>query len=209
MSRGRTSSASPRNAHQPRRGWVRSLRRARRAIDASLRRIEGSGRVIEAAERFGRRRPLQAAGQLHRASCWLADAAAQLQRAQLRLNDTTQCIESAPERAAGAPVPVMYTILHWIDAAGRLTAVSDHLSDTSTRLVAIAKTAQPSDFRPVIVPPRPAAARWFLQYCPSRPSDRIQQLLRRRRRPAPTAVAEAPRRVSRGRAPPFLSICLL
>jgi hypothetical protein len=181
----------------------------RRAIDASLRRIEGSCRLIEASERFGGRRPLQAADQLQRASGWLADAATQLQRAQVLLNDTTRCMESAPERAAGAPVPVMKAILHWIDAAGRLTAVSDHLQDTSTRLVASANTAQPSDFRPVIVPPRPAAARWFLQYCPSRPGDRIQQLLNRRRRSAPVAVADAPRRVSRGRAPPFVSTCLL
>jgi hypothetical protein len=181
----------------------------RRAIDASLRKIEGSGRVIDAAERFGGTKPLQAVDQLQRVSCWLADAAAQLQRAQLRLNDTTRCMESAPERAGGSPVPVMDAILQWIDAAGRLTAVSEHLQETSAQLVAVAKAAQPSDFRPVIVAPRPAAARWFLQYCPSRPSDRIQQLLERRRRLAPAAVAEAPRRVCRGRAPPFVSICLL
>src|SRR5438067_4839307 len=134
--RGRTSSAPSRNAHRARPGWVRSLRRARRAIDASLRRIDGSCRVIDASERFAGRRPLQAADQLHRVSCWLADAAAQLERAQIRLRDTTACIEAAPERAGGAPVPVMQAILHWIDAAGRLTAVSDHLQETSARLVA-------------------------------------------------------------------------
>jgi hypothetical protein len=209
VSRRNSSSASSRHANHSRRGWIRPLRRARRAIDASLRRIDCSCRVIDASERFGGRRPVQAADQLQRVFHWLADAATQLDRAQIRLRDTSECIESAPECAAGAPLPMMSAILHWIDAAGRLTAVSERLGDTSTGLVAVAKVAQPSDFRPVIAAPRPAAARWFLWYCPSHPSDRIRVLLKRRRRSAPALVADAPRRISRGRAPPFVSICLL
>jgi len=191
-------------SHGSRQGWTRSLRRARRAIDASVRRIEGSCRVIDAAQRFASRRPLRATDHLQQVSGWLVDAAVQLQRAGIRMRDTTECAALAPERAAAAPQGLIDATARWLAAAGRLAVASDRLDDTMARLLRSAKEGSPVDDRPVIPLRRPPSPRWFLQYCPSQPADRIRLLLKRRRRPAPSAVTEAHRRVSRGRAPPSL-----
>lgn len=209
MSRGRTSAAFSGPARQARAGWVRPLRRARRALGSTMRRIEESCRLLDASECLGRQRPLRASHQLILVYKRMTEAGQRLVRANLCIQETLSCIRQAPESAGGAPKPVMLAMLQATDAAVQLHAVMARLSGTSTWLAAVSDTAPASAFRPLIVPPRPPAARWFLEYCPSRPIDRIQQLLKRRRPAVAVTVAEAPKRVSRGRAPPFVSICLL
>jgi len=59
----------------------------RRAIDASVRRIDSTARLIDASERFARRRPLRASDGLVLASIWLSHAAAHLRRAMRDLQD--------------------------------------------------------------------------------------------------------------------------
>jgi hypothetical protein len=56
--------------------WIRPFRRTRTAIERSLRLIDTSSRVIEAAERFAARRPLRATRHYER----VAAALARLQR---------------------------------------------------------------------------------------------------------------------------------
>jgi hypothetical protein len=160
--------------------------------------------VIDAAQRLASRRPLRATDHLQQVSGWLVLAAVQLQRAGIRMRDTTECIALAPERAAGAPQGLIDVTARWIDAAGRLAAASNRLDETMARLLRSVQEGLPVDDRPVIPLRRPPSARWFLQYCPPQPSDRIRLLLQRRRRSAPSAVTEAPRQISRGRAPPSL-----
>jgi hypothetical protein len=181
----------------------------RRAIDATLRRIDGSCRVIDASERFSERRPVHAMWQLNRAAAWLADASVQLERAGFRLKDTMDCLAGAPEEGRGAPARILRETLRSVEAVGELTAVAAHLDAVAARVLQRVLEAHGVDERPVIAAPRPAVPHWFLQYCPPLPADRIRLLLQRRRRPAQAVPTDAPRRVSRGRAPPFVSTCLL
>ena len=180
----------------------------RRATGASLRNIDCSLRAIEATSRFAAQRPFYATVKLVRVGRWIARATAQLGRARSRLHDTLESIERAPHEGWGAPGPMFEATQQWIVAASRLAVTSELLEALMAEVLRYAKEGV-VDPRPVVATPRPAAARWFLRYCPPLPSGRIQILLQRRRRPARTAPADAPRRVSRGRAPPFLSTCPL
>ena len=68
--------------------------------------------------------------------------------------------------------------------------------------------ADPDELRKLIAPPRPVPA-WLVSQYPSRPSDLLRILLLRRRRSRCRATEDAPRRISRGRAPPFVQTCSL
>jgi len=204
----RHRTALRKSAATPRRGWIRPLRRMRRATKACLGWIDCSCRVLEESSRIGTQRPFATTVQLLRVSRWLAAAAAHLQRAEIRLQDTQQSLALAPEEGRGAPEMVIAATQQWVAATSRLLAAQDRLE---VLMAEVLRSAQEGavDPRPVLPTRRPAAARWFLRYCPLPPSNRIRILLQRRRRPACTAPADAPRRVSRGRAPPFVSTCPL
>jgi len=180
----------------------------RRATGASLGNIDCSCRVIETTRRFAAQRPFYATIQLLRVSRWLDRAAVQLWRAESRLRDTTESLMLEPQDGGGAPERIFEATQQWIVASARLAATSEQLNVLMAEVLQWAKEGV-VDPRPAVAAPRPAAARWFLRYCPPLPSDRIWVLLQRRRRPARTTPADAPRRVSRGRAPPFLSTCSL
>ncbi|HEY6136875.1 MAG TPA: hypothetical protein VI670_03840 [Thermoanaerobaculia bacterium] len=164
--------------------------------------------MIEESSRIATQRPFATTVQLLRVSRWLAAATAHLRRAEIRLQDTQQSLALAPEEGRGAPEMVFAATQQWIVATARLLAAQDRLEMVMAEVLRSAK-AGVVDPRPAMPAPRPAAARWFLRYCPSPPGNRIRILLQRRRRPACTAPADAPRRVSRGRAPPFDSTCPL
>ena len=146
--------------------------------------------------------------QLLRVSRWLDVAVAQLERAGFCLQDTERSLLLAPEEGEGAPRMVCEAARQLIDAAIRILATQERLEILMAEALR-SVTEGVVDPRPVVPAPRPAAARWYLRYCPAPPSNRIRILLQRRRRPACTASADAPRRVSRGRAPPFVSACPL
>jgi hypothetical protein len=188
--------ASHENAIDPRSGelragggsWPRTLRQARRALDVSVRRIDSSTRVVGAAQRhaFG---PLNETTQrLKRVSLSIIDAGANLQRAALGLLETNQCIALAPELAAGAPEQCIELTALWIETAQRLAALSNWMEAMLKLCVTGPRTTQirkPEDGHRPAIPVR---------------RQRLTPLL---------TVAEAPRRISRGRAPPLLSTCTL
>jgi hypothetical protein len=64
--------------------------------------------------------------------------------------------------------------------------------------------------RPKVEPPsRPKPPRHRLVHRPANAADRIEALFKRRRRSKAAAPEDAPRGVSRGRAPPSLAVCSL
>jgi hypothetical protein len=168
--------------------WTRALRRTRRSIRSTLHRVEASARVIGAAERFAPSRPAAAVQQLVVAGFWLAEAAADLDRAARGLRDTTDSI-AIDGAAAGAPQRVVDATLHWIVAAGRLVHVSNDLDASFARLsAAIANgVIRNNSLRAPAVATPPRAVQ----------NGNVAG-----------GVAGA-RKISRGRAPPFVSICTL
>ncbi|HEY6138202.1 MAG TPA: hypothetical protein VI670_10610 [Thermoanaerobaculia bacterium] len=195
-----------RHRHRP--GWIHPLRRMQRATEACLRWINCSCAVIDEAILIVARRPVFTTMRLLRACQWLDRATDQLERAGCRLRDTQRSLARAPEEGGAVPQIVCEAAQQWSAAASRLLATHDQLALLLSEVLQWAMEGG-FDIRPVIAASRPAAPRWYLRYCRVQPSNRIRLLLQRRRRPARTASADAPRRVSRGRAPPFVLACPL
>jgi hypothetical protein len=200
-----------------RRSWTRPYRRTRRAIESSLHLISACRRVIEATESLAAERPIRAARRIQVASGWLDRAMAQLHCAAAGLRKTRDRAAQSPEFAFDAPAKLAEATVQWAKAAMELDAFSQRLERASAWLldgvksgsIAIPVEEQGADagktvttFRliaPPILPPD-----WF----PYENNDAPCIPLRRQRSVCPT-VAEAARRIFRGRAPPLVSTCSL
>jgi hypothetical protein len=221
------SSASQTNANHPRRAgvsscgadrvrrlsWTRPFRRTRQAIDRSLRLIEESGRVIEAAERFAAHRPLRAAREYERVSGWLDEATAQLLYAVRALTVTTAKIALSPAQASDAPPLLLEAAVRWAGAAGKLAVLSNRLDDTFDIILDAVAGGTPLDFSQLFRKPIVTAQVIRLRPVPERrlsSGDGAIYVIRdRRRRSVRITVAEAARRIFRGRAPPLAATCPL
>jgi hypothetical protein len=201
----------------PRRSWIRPFRRTRRAIERSRRLIDSSRRVTEASESFAAERPIRATRHLQLVSGWLAEAAAQLDSAAAGLRKTADRVAQSPELALDAPGKLIDSTGQWIEAAGQLAAFSERFFDTFAWLrdsvkdgfipiPLVEQTADPGQavttFR-LSAPPR-LPPDWFLYESNDAPCIHV-----RRQRSVRLTVAEAARRIFRGRAPPLVSTCSL
>ena len=177
---------TPRGSANSRRGgvrWTRTLRCTRRSIRSTLRRVEASARVIDAAERFAPSRRADAARQFVLVSIWLAQAAGYLSRAARGLEQTTTCWMEVAGEAADGPQRIAEATGRWVDAAGRLVAVSNRLEVSFARLVhAVAA-------RPIADGNGDDAPAAFI--------NEVR---------AEAGAVDGARKISRGRAPPFVSI---
>ncbi|HEV7487955.1 MAG TPA: hypothetical protein VGQ65_19970, partial [Thermoanaerobaculia bacterium] len=96
---------------------MRRFRRTRQTIHRSLRLIETSGRVIDAAERFAARRPTRAARKYERVSGCLDEASMQLSSAIRALTVTALKIARSPAEAADARPLLLEATARWAGAA--------------------------------------------------------------------------------------------
>jgi hypothetical protein len=191
-----------------RRSWTRPFRRTWRAIEASLRLTQTSRRVIEASERVAAERPLHAAGQLALVSTLVGRAMAQLECAAAGLRKTSDRVAESPELALDAPAKLMAAAVLWARAAVELDLYSAQFVETSARMLERTKElAASGQLVPATIelnaPPR-LPRDWF----PFEDDD-TPCIPTRRQRSVPLTLAEAVRRISRGRAPPFVSTCSL
>jgi hypothetical protein len=180
--------------------WRAPLRMARRALDSAIGRIETSGRVIDATLRFGADQPMERAQQLCRLSEWIGEAEQQLGRAIQRVDESVRQIALAPEVAADSPRLLTDTTLLFVETAARLEQLSARAVEVSRQIVeetqAWAASAEPGAAAPA-APSRPARAA-----SPGHGSRRTPVLIRRSR-VAFATVADAARKICRGRAPPL------
>jgi hypothetical protein len=188
----------------------------RRATDVTLRLIESSCRAIDACETIAAEHPLRAGRQLDQVSGWLVEASEQLVRGAKALSEANDQVARVPAYAGGAPRMLIVATARWIDAATKLATLSNRLDDSSAALVDYVKGgAAPLDLSELF--PKPISAPRRISFIVRRPSlkslsienSRIFCIHVRRQRSARVTVAEAPRRISRGRAPPFVSTCSL
>jgi hypothetical protein len=199
-----------------RRSWARPYRRTRRAIDVTVRLIESSCRAIDACETFAGEHPLRASCQMEQVSGWIAEASEQLGHGARELSATFDQIERAPLFAGDAPRLWIVAMARWIDAAARLATVSNRFDDSFTSLMDYVKGGTaPLDLAELFPTPGSAPRRIsFIVRNPSlaflsRENRRVFCIHVRRQRSARLTVAEAPRRIFRGRAPPIVSTCSL
>ena len=199
-----------------RRSWIRPFRRMRRSIDVTLRLIDTSRRAIDACETLAAEHPLRACRQMDQVSGWLAEASEQLGRGAKAFGEANDQVARVPAYAAGAPRLLILATARWIDAAAKLAMLSNRLDDSSSALLDYVKGGTaPLDLAELLPNPGPAPKR--ISFVVRRPSlkflstenRRVFCIHVRRQRSARVTVAEAPRRVVRGRAPPFVSTCSL
>ena len=228
MTNATIRSACRRNAKTSRRGgvrscgsgrkrqerWIRPFRRTHRAIDSTLRLIALSRWLLNECETFAGVRPLWTTRQLVRISGRLAEAAGRLERGAECWSAAHDCIAHAPADAGGAPERMIGAIGDWIDAATQLAVLSNRLEDTSARLLAYIKAdPAPLDLEKVLRKEGPAPKRIVFRLPSPKvlsiENNRIFCIHVRRQRSARLTLAEAPRRIVRGRAPPLVSTCSL
>jgi hypothetical protein len=198
------------------RSWIRPFRRSRRAIDATLRLIESSCRAIDAGERLVAEHPIRASRQFGKVSGWIAEASKELGKGAREWSVTFDNLDRARFFTGDAPELMIAAVTRWIDAATRLVTVSNRLDDSFTSLMDYVKGGSaPLDLSELL--PKQAPARKRISFNVRPPSlkflsienRRVFCIHVRRQRSVRVTVAEAPRRIVRGRAPPIVSTCSL
>jgi hypothetical protein len=195
--------------------WVRPYRRAQRALDTSVGLIGSCLNAVDHARLSIDRRPVGTARKLDGAARRLGTAKSRLVAASRELEAMSQCLERAPDLAAGdAPELVALASERLQTAVTYLKYVTSEVA--LLQVVAVSGLAcgeltpeRPEDRRlRIVLAPRPVPVRAFLRRRQPRLVDRIAPILRRRRRSPRPAAIRVPRRTSQGRAPPLSPICL-
>ncbi|HEV7573123.1 MAG TPA: hypothetical protein VGQ21_16605, partial [Thermoanaerobaculia bacterium] len=191
------------------------FRRTHRAIDSTLRLIALSRFLLNECETFAGVRPRWATRRIQRVSDRLVEAAARLRRGVECLSTTYDCFAHAPADAVGASNRLIDAMTDWLDAEKQIFLLSKRLEDTSARLAAYIESgiAPPLDLDELLKKEGPVRKPIVLRIPAPRvlsiENNRIFCIHIRRQRSARLTVAEAPRRIFRGRAPPLLSTCSL
>ncbi len=198
-------------------GWVRPYFRAQFALDAAMRMIFRTHRTMVESERCAHLRPVRTWRDLHNISALLMTAARKLECAARKLAQIQESIDLEPERSCGVPDLLVRTTEMWVFTAELLWDTSNELFSMQADLLEALRSGvlvaeqepEPPPRRRIIVKPRPVPIRAFLLARQPRVKERINPILRRRRRTPRPAAVRVPRRNTLGRAPPLLSTCAL
>jgi hypothetical protein len=196
--------------------WVARLRRLNRAVAASSRMIDSTMEAIERASGHAAECPVRTTRELQRLSRRLSGASLRLSQAVRAMGDTSESMLREPERAGGAPRLLIDATARWARAALALDHTSAQLLSLQEEVLEglcsgeiIPESDGTKRLPRIVVTPRIISAREFLLCRRKSARDRIASIPARRRRTACRATTDAPRRISRGRAPPLSSTCLL
>jgi hypothetical protein len=152
---------------------------------------------------------MQSARGLRRIVHWADDAAANLDRAVRGMRLTTDLAASTLEEAGDAPLCLNNTMLRFLDATQMLAHLFVRLESATDWLLFAAELDLPEvSAASAPAPRRIALHRVVVIRCPDVVTLRTYTVSLRRRR-FRLAVPEGVRRIVRGRAPPFSSICPL
>jgi len=160
--------------------------------------------------------PLRAGRRMDQVSGWLVEASEQLGRGARALSEANDQLARVAAFSGGVPQLLIAATARWIDAAAKLAMLSNRVDDSSSALIDYVKGGTaPLDLSELLPKPVPAPRR--ISFVVRRPSlkflsvenRRVFCLHVRRQRSARLTVAEAPRRIFRGRAPPIVSTCSL
>ena len=196
-----------------RESWHRLFQRGRRNLRSAEGFIGMARQIIERCETIAREHPIKAVHDMYRVTGLLVEAADRLARLSNCICETYDRIAEAPAYAGDAPLRMIADLQSWIETGTKLALLGNRFDKSFAELIDYAQSGNaPLDMSELIkrrVHPVPVLARHPAPKVLSIENDRIFRIHVRRQRPACLAVAEAPKRVSRGRAPPPVSICSL
>jgi hypothetical protein len=196
-----------------RESWHRLFQRGR----GNLRSAEGfigmARQIIDVCETIAVEHPIRAVHDMYRVTGLLVEAADRLARLGECIRETYDRIAEAPAYAGDAPARMIADLQYWIETGTELALLGNRFDKAFAELIEYAQSGNaPLDMSELLrrrVHPIPVIARHPSPKVLSIENDRIFRIHVRRQRPARLAVAEAPTRVSRGRAPPLVSTCSL
>src|SRR5258706_5816541 len=196
-----------------RESWHRLFQRGRRNLESAQGFIGMARRIIDACETIALEHPIKAVHDMYRVTGLLAEAADRLARLSRCISETYDRIAEAPGQCRDAPARMIADLQNWIETGTKLALLGNRFDKSFAELIDYAQSGNaPLDMSELLrrrVHPVPVVAKHPRPKVLSIENDRIFCIHVRRQRPARLAVAEAPTRGSRGRAPPPVSICSL
>jgi len=215
---GHTTTASPRRVRLPRADWTWTvpLQKARRALAAASHWIREVERLVYGAEhgdwRSRRRaglRMIDVPDMMDRAGDEVATAAGALAILGMVVEAGAFFADPRAQKALLEETEEYFAVgQQLMDLSDSLTVRFPRLNESFAALAKIvARWREEADARPAVPHAKPSEFRQFLQDYLALAMLRLSLLRRRRSRAA--RVADAPRRISRGRAPPFALACPL
>ena len=196
-----------------RESWRRLFQRGRQNLRSAEGFIGMARRIIERCETIAVEHPIKAVHDMYRVTGLLVEAADRLARLGKCIRETYDRIAEAPGECGDAPARMIADLQSWIETGTKLALLRNRFDKSFAELIEYAQSGDaPLDMSELLkrrVHPVPVLARHPAPRVLSVENDRIFRIHVRRQRPARLAVAEAPTRVSRGRAPPLVSTCSL
>ncbi len=204
---------SHRSRRKGRESWRRLFQRAKRNLRSADGFIGMARQIIERCETIAVEHPIRAIHDMQRVTGLLVDATERFGRVLDCICETHDRIAEAPGEAGDAPARMIADLQRWIETGAKLALLGNRFDESFAELIDYVQSGNaPLDLSELLkrrIHPVPVLARHPSPRVLSIENDRICRIHVRRQRSVRVTVAEAPRRVSRGRAPPLVSICTL
>ncbi|HXA20220.1 MAG TPA: hypothetical protein VN380_24795 [Thermoanaerobaculia bacterium] len=196
-----------------RESWRRLFQRGKRNLRSAEGFIGMARQIIDVCETIAAEHPIKAIHDMQRVTGLLVEAADRLDRLGKCICATYDRIAEAPAYAGDAPARMIADLQSWIETGTKLVLLGNRFDKSFAELIEYAQSGNaPLDMSELLkrrVHPVPVLARHPAPKVLSIENDRIFCIHLRRQRSLLVTVAEAPKRVSRGRAPPLVSTCSL
>jgi hypothetical protein len=196
-----------------RESWRRLFQRGRRNLRSAEGFIAMARQIIDVCETIALEHPIRAVHDMYHVTGLLVEAADRLARFSNCICETYDRITEAPAYAGDAPARMIADLQSWIETGTKLAVLGNRFDKSFAELIDYAQSGNaPLDMSELLkrrVHPVPVLARHPAPRVLSIENDRICCIHVRRQRSLRVTVAEAPRRVTRGRAPPLVSTCSL
>ncbi len=196
-----------------RESWHRLFQRGRRNLRSAEGFIGMARQIIERCETIALEHPIKAVHDMYRVTGLLVEATKRFGRVLECICETYDRIAEAPGECVDAPALMIADMQSWIETGTKLALLGNRFDKSFAELIEHVQSGNApldmSELHKRRVHPVPVLARHPAPKVLSVENDRIFRIHVRRQRPTRLAVAEAPTRVSRGRAPPLVSTCPL
>ncbi len=196
-----------------RESWRRLFQRGRRNLRSAEGFISMARQIIDVCETIALEHPIKAVHDMYRVTGLLVEATERFGRVLECICETHDRIAEAPGQCGDAPTRMIADLQSWIQTGTKLALLGNRFDKSFAELIEYAQSGNaPLDMSELLkrrVHPVPVLARHPSPRVLSIENDRICCIHVRRQRSVPVTVAEAPKRVSRGRAPPLVSTCSL
>lgn len=201
------------NRLKGRESWRRLFQRGRRNLRSAEGLIGIARQIIDVCETIAIEHPMRAIQEMQRVTGLLVEASERFGRVLDCICETHTRIAEAPGACGDAPARMIADMQRLIENGTKLALLGNRFDKSFAELIDYVRSGNaPVDLSELLkrrVHPVPVLARHPAPKVLSIENDRIFCIHVRRQRSVLVTAAEAPKRVSRGRAPPLVATCPL